>query len=123
MTVLFDVQLMKTIAVSVTGLAKDALHVHVGLLIFFAVRMLWRGRGGTLAAWLVVLAVTLGGEWVDRMGETARQVEVPIAAHIKDVWNTMLWPSLLALLWRWLPGTARRAPTAPSGDHAERAGE
>ncbi len=118
-----DVQLWKTIAVATSGLAKDALHVHVGLLIFFAVRMLWRGRGGTLAAWLVVLAVTLGGEWVDRLGEAARQVEVPMAAHIKDIWNTMLWPTLLALVWRWLPGMARRAPEAASGDHAQRAGE
>jgi hypothetical protein len=110
---LFDVDIMKTIAVSVSGLAKDALHVHVGLLIFFAVRMLWRGRGGTMAAWLVVLAVTLGGEWVDRLGEAARQVEVPITAHIKDIWNTMLWPTLLALLWRWLP----------SGNHRKSTGE
>lgn len=120
---MFDVQLWKTIAVESSGLAKDALHVHVGLLIFFAVRMLWRGRGGTLAAWLVALAVTFGGEWVDTMNENASLTEVPMAAHIKDVWNTMLWPTLLALMWRWLPGMARRAPEAASGDHAQRAGE
>lgn len=117
---MIDVDVWKTIAVATTGLAKDALHVHVGLLLFVGIRMLWWRRGGTLAAWLVVLAVTLGGEWVDLQNEIARRAEVPVAAHVKDIWNTLLWPTVLALLWRWLPGAAA---ASRSGDDAERVRE
>ncbi len=119
-----DIQAMKAVAVAATGLAKDALHVHVGLLIFFGVWLVWRGRAATLTAWLAVLVVTLGGEWLDLRNERTTGTDVPMAAHIKDIWNTMLWPTLLALLWRWLLERGTRAASgddtsAASGDDAK----
>src|SRR3990167_4127646 len=51
--------------IDATGLDKDALHIYFGLAVFLAVRLVWRWRGGWVAAWLVVLAMACGGEWLD----------------------------------------------------------
>lgn len=96
-----------------TGLSRDALHIHFGLAILLAVRSLWRGRWRWLAAWAAAFAFALLGEALDWRGEHLRGAEVPLSAHWHDIWNTMLWPSLIALLgWR----IERRQP---SGEHTE----
>lgn len=97
-----------------SGLSRDALHIHIGLTVFIAVRLLWRRRGGWAVAWLVALGFALGGEWLDLEGETLSNALQPLAAHWHDIWNTMVWPTILALIGRWLE--PRRAPPelAPS---------
>jgi hypothetical protein len=104
-----DFQIVKMLAVDFTGLAKDALHIHVGMAVFIMVRMVWRGRWGTAIAWLAATIAALGGEWLDWRTELATQATVVSSEHYKDIWNTMLWPTVLALLWRWLPLTARQS--------------
>lgn len=97
-----DFQQWKIDMIDVTGLAKDALHIHIGLLVFVVVRLVWRWRGGWIVAWLVALAFALGGEWLDMLAETGRSDIQPDAAHWHDVWNTMLWPTIFLLIGRWL---------------------
>jgi hypothetical protein len=99
--------------VEATGLAKDALHIHIGLLLFVAVRLLWRWRGGWWVAWFVALAAALGGEWLDIRAETVRSALQPDAAHWHDVWNTMLWPTVLLVVGRWLHPSAKPTATDP----------
>ncbi|MBX9727518.1 MAG: hypothetical protein K2X31_01295 [Sphingopyxis sp.] len=122
----FDFQQLKLLLLDTTGLAKDALHIHVGLALFIATRLVWRWRGGWTVAWLVALAATLGGEWSDALGEDKVHFPTPDGAHWHDIWNTMLWPTVLLLIGRWLE--PRRKPTPapkaePSGDNAEHAFE
>lgn len=96
-----DFQQWKLWMLSVTGLGKDALHVHVGLAIFFATRLVWGGRWGWLAGWCAALGFAITGELFDWQSEVARGFPVPLAEHWHDIWNTMLWPSLLAVAaWR-----------------------
>lgn len=108
-----DFQQWKTEVIDVTGLAKDALHVHIGLLVFVLVRLCWRWRGGWLIAWLAALAFALGGEWLDLRAEQAGGSIPPDADHWHDIWNTMLWPTLLLLVGRWLQ-PRRPAPAPPT---------
>jgi hypothetical protein len=109
-----DFQSAKLMLIGGTGLGKDALHVHFGLAVFVAVRLLWRWRFGWLLAWLAALTVTLGGEWLDVRGEALAGALQPDSAHWHDVWNTMLWPTVLAVLGRWLQPRARDAvPAGP----------
>lgn len=122
----FDFQQLKLGLLAFTGLGKDALHVHVGLALFVATRLLWRRRYGWLAAWVVALAAALTGEWLDAREEARIGWPMPDEAHWHDVWNTMLWPTVLLFLGRWLePHTvqALAAEPAASGDDAEHAFE
>ena len=110
-------QQLKLWLIGGTGLSKDALHIYAGLAIFLIVRTLWRGRRRTGAAWTLVLAAALAGEWIDIRGEHLRGALQPDAAHWHDVWNTLFWPSVLALIaWR----SERRRAGGGSGEDAER---
>ena len=95
----------KSWIVTATDLSKDALHIYFGLALFLLVRLAWRGRGGWIAAWLAVLAMACGGEWLDLTAEYSRAAIQPDAAHWHDIWNTMFWPTVLLLVGRWLPQT------------------
>lgn len=107
----------KVSVIDATGLDKDALHIYFGLAVFLAVRLVWRWRGGWVAAWLVVLAMACGGELLDVTAELGRSAIQPDAAHWHDIWNTMFWPTVLLLVGRWLQ-PAIKAPVAVEGDEA-----
>ena len=145
MTLIEIVSLFEARKISVleaTGLDKDARHIYFGLALFVLVRLIWRWRGGWFAAWLAVLAMACGGEWLDLTAEYNRSAIQPDAAHWHDIWNTMFWPTVLLLVGRWLqpkpkvpdiavdapdmdsfgresPGEEAPAP-AVSGENAER---
>ena len=93
-----------------TGLAKDALHIHVGLIVFFAAALLFRWPLRSWKPWAAALAVTLAGEAWDLWDSFHDGRRILIWANWKDVWNTMLWPSAILLLARGtrLFGTGRR---------------
>lgn len=113
---MMDFEAIKVQIITDTSLAKDALHVHIGLAIFIAVRLFtallgWR-RAGWLIAWLFALSAALGGEWLDYRAEQLGGAIVPDTEHWHDIWNTMLWPTLLLIIGPWLAPRARKAPTA-----------
>jgi len=97
----------KISVIEATGLDKDALHVYFGLTLFLLVRFAWRWRGGWLVAWLAVLAMACGGEWLDLTAEYSRSAIQPDAAHWHDIWNTMFWPTVLLVVGRWLQPKAK----------------
>lgn len=104
----------KTALVALTGLSRDALHMHIGLVILFAARLPWRGRrSGWLVGGLAVLAFAVAGEWMDRRGSAMVGDVTSWAGHWHDIWNTMLWPTLLAAAGWWT------SPDAPSDESAE----
>ncbi|HEY0597192.1 hypothetical protein [Sphingopyxis sp.] len=110
--------------VASADLSKDALHVYFGMALFLFVRLVWRWRGGWFAAWLAVLAMACGGEWLDVTAEISRSAIQPDSAHWHDIWNTMFWPTVLLLVGRWLQPRARmvpeETPDEASGEDAER---
>lgn len=118
-----DFQIWKQWMVDSTGLTKDALHIYFGLMVFLCVRLVWRWRFGWTLAWLVTLAFTLGGEWLDLHSIAALEMLQPDAEHWHDVWNTMLWPTVLLLIGRWLEprrsAKATEIAETPSGEDAE----
>mgnify|MGYP006315283651 CR=1 FL=1 len=113
-----DFQALKLHIIDSTGLAKDALHVYAGLAVFIAVRLIWRWRGGWLVAWLATLAAAVAVEYIDILGEGQRGVPQPDPAHWHDIWNTMVWPTVLLLVGRWLQPKPR-PKSEPSGDLAD----
>ena len=111
-----DLQNLKLYLIDLTGLGRDALHVYAGLAVFLTVRLLWRWRGGWVIAWLAALALASSIEWLDMRAEGQAGVLQPDPAHWHDVWNTMVWPTVLLLIGRWLHP---RPKTKPSDDLAD----
>jgi hypothetical protein len=113
----------KVSVIDATGLDKDALHIYFGLALFLTIRLVWRWRGGWIVAWLAVIAMACGGEWLDMTAEVGRSAIQPDPAHWHDIWNTAFWPTVLMLVGRWLQPKAKvpaDAPEPASGEDAER---
>jgi len=83
-----------------TGLAKDALHIHVGLLVFFAAALVFRWPLKSWKPWIAAFAAALAGEAWDIWDSIDDGRRILPAANWKDVWNTMLWPTAILLLAR-----------------------
>ena len=111
-----DLQNLKLYLIDATGLGRDALHVYAGLTVFLIVRLLWRGRGGWVIAWLAALALGLSIEWLDMQAEGKAGVPQPDPAHWHDVWNTMVWPTVLLLIGPWLQPKSKTEPSVDLAD-------
>ena len=110
---------VKQSVVLFTGLDMDALHVHVGILAQVGVALLMRRSLASLWPWLVLLAAALANEYYDLTYEIwpADARERQYMESVRDVWNTMLMPTLLLFLCRFAPRLfVRTAPAEVPGD-------
>ena len=81
-------------------LAKDALHIHVGLAIFLGAALLFRWPLRSWKPWLVVAAAALAGEVWDLRDTLVLGGPIPWAGQGKDLVSTTFWPTVLMLLAR-----------------------
>ena len=88
---------IKTALSDALGISKDALHIHIGLALFVALAFVLRGR--VLLPWLAVLLLQLGNEVLDLVHEHELELR-HIVDSARDTLNTMLWPTVAALLFR-----------------------
>jgi hypothetical protein len=102
---------LKTDLAAFAGISKDALHVHLGLFLFVAAVLVLRRSPGSLLPWLLVLALEFANEVVDTLHWHEGAWSFDLAESAKDLINTMLWPTLLALLARF-SATWRKAPSS-----------
>ena len=102
-------QIKEAIAVW-TDLERDALHIYAAMLVQVGAALVLRKRLSHWLPWAVVLAFAVGNEWLDAFADdVVEQWELDSGLH--DLWNTMLLPTLLLLLVRFVP--ALFAPKAP----------
>ena len=94
-------QEIKLLLVENLHLAKDALHIYIAVLVFFASCLLFGWRVSQLRPLLVVLIVALAGEAWDLRDELSYGELVRITAHVKDIVNTLAVPALLWILARF----------------------
>ena len=81
-------------------LAKDALHVHVGLAVFLGAALLFRWPLKSWKPWLAVAAAAVAGEVWDLRDTLVRDAPLHLAGQAKDLVSTVLWPTVLMLLAR-----------------------
>jgi cell shape-determining protein MreD len=88
------------------GLAKDALHVYVGLTVMFGSALLFGWRLSSWRPWLAVLIAALAGEAWDIRDRWVIGFPQEWSGNWHDLWNTLFWPSVFLLLARrtWLFG-------------------
>jgi hypothetical protein len=100
-----------------TGLDMDALHVHVGVLAQIAVALALRRSLASPWPWLIVLAAAIANEYYDLAYETwpDPERERQLMEGVRDIWNTMLLPTVLLILCRFAPHLfVRPAPAETS---------
>lgn len=85
------------------GLAKDALHIYVALIVVIAVLAVFRWRLGSAKPLLLVLLVALAGEAWDIRDSLTHHMPLDFGANWHDIWNTLFWPIVLTGLARWTP--------------------
>ena len=79
------------------GLAKDALHIYVALLVMFGGALLFGWRLSSWRPWLLVAAVAVAGEAWDMRDRLVAGVAQSPRGNLHDLWNTLFWPSVILL--------------------------
>ncbi len=114
-----DYTQLKELIEQFSGLGRDALHIHVALLIYFLVAVLFRRSRRSLVPWLAVFALAVANEahdqWLDVSGGGPAWA---MGESLKDLWNTMLWPTVLMLLGRYTSWTLWQ-PKQPQAGEAQ----
>ncbi len=82
------------------GLAKDALHIYVALIVFFGSCLLFGWKAGQWKPWIAVLAAALIGEAWDLRDSIVYGTRIYPAENWKDIWNTLAVPTILMLAAR-----------------------
>ena len=98
-----------------SGLSMDALHVHAGVIGQLALAFLLRRTLASPLPWLAVLAAAIANEWSDLSFDAWPNRQVQYDESLRDVWNTMLMPTLLLIIARFAPHlvTRRESSSAP----------
>lgn len=104
----------KVYMVQYSGLSRDALHVHIGIALYFALVFLLRRQAGSWVPALVVLGLCLLGEVFDiihviELGQHQKPFE-----NLHDIANTMAWPVIFTLFARW---RNRAVDVGEQGEH------
>lgn len=86
--------------VDTTGLSRDALHIHVGLLIMVIGFVFLGSFRRVVGVWLLVLAIAIVNELFDLHAWYGWTGGFNWLDSIHDLINTMLWPSVLLLAAR-----------------------
>lgn len=92
-------------------MSKDALHIHLGLFVFLAAAFLLRRPLRSVWPWLSTLALELLNELLDVFHWHAGSFSFEITDNLKDVANTMFWPTVVFLFARFAAARAA-GPTA-----------
>jgi hypothetical protein len=94
--------------VEFVGLTNDAMHVHGSILILFVSAIVLRRRPDSIWCWLIVLIAELFNEYADLRGTAPGEATNEAAIH--DLYNTMLWPTLILILGRFLFPPRKKEP-------------
>ncbi len=102
---------LKTEVSELLGFSKDALHVHIGLAIFFGVALVFRRSLASWAPWLTLLAFELANELMDTFHLHEGAFGFQMGDSLKDILNTMFWPTILLIAVRWQGRAQRSSPS------------
>ena len=87
---------IKTELTALLLLSRDALHIHFGLGLYFLAVLVFKRGFASPIPWLVVLAFELVNEGLDAYHD------FEVVGAVRDILNTMLWPTIALLVGRWL---------------------
>ncbi|MDO4905400.1 MAG: hypothetical protein Q4A16_07615 [Lautropia sp.] len=99
---------------------RDALHVHVGLVLFIVFSAVFRGGHRFRTALVLVTAICFMGEAFDAFNRLSRDRPIYWLGSLKDVVNTLLWPCLFYFCGPWIAKLlgfelSLKMPAGPAG--------
>ena len=94
-------QLAKLWLVGQLGMAKDALHICIGLAVFLVVAALFRWPLRDVRPLAAVLLAAVAGEAWDLLDTWNAGQRLRWDRSWHDIWLTALWPAILFALARW----------------------
>ncbi|CAB1208443.1 hypothetical protein [Acinetobacter bouvetii] len=94
-------QELKIFIINFTELSRDALHIHLGLLLFLVVAFFHhRQLKSKWAIWTVVI-VAIAAELFDARDDLINHGLWRIGASMHDIINTIFWPLIIWLMARF----------------------
>ena len=96
-----------------SGLERDALHIHFALLVYLLAMFVFRQTRRSRFPWLVVLFFELLNELFDLKRSQMAGMPLPWEESVKDLWNTMLWPTVLLIVGRYTTLFEHRTHRSP----------
>ena len=96
-----DYAALKNLIVAYAGLEKDAVHIHAALLLYVLALWLFRQSRRSRFPWLFVLAILGANEIYDLIHNWPDGPAWALSQSGKDLWNTMLWPTVLLFVGRY----------------------
>ena len=90
----------KLFLVDTTGLAKDALHIYVALIVFFGSCLLFGWKARQWKPWLLVLLAAVTGEALDLRDQLAGHTALLWHEGAKDLINTLMVPTIILIAAR-----------------------
>lgn len=91
---------IKEFLVGLSDLSKDALHVHIAVLLYLGACVLFRWKVRDARPWLLVLTIALVNEALDLRYRYAITQELLWPDSVHDMLNTMALPTALFLVAR-----------------------
>lgn len=110
---------IKNFIVDFSGLAKDALHIYVALIVFLGACLIFGWRASQWKPVVLVLAVVVVGEIIDIHDTQIIEKRVFLDGNWHDIWNTMLAPIALFLFARFTNIFKSTEPAPPVPDDTE----
>ncbi|MEK9210801.1 hypothetical protein [Sphingomonas sp. 2378] len=86
----------------ITGLPDSTLHVHAGMAILVLTALVMRRKPWDWRCWLTVLVIETVNEAYDLLQPFYPTDEGNLPASWSDMWETMLWPTVILLTFAWL---------------------
>lgn len=84
-----------------TGLPDDALHIHAGMLVMVLTAVLLRRAPWTFWPWFAVAVAETANELYDLFQPYYPTDEGNITASLHDFWMTLLWPTVILVLFSY----------------------
>ena len=106
---------LKTIVTETVGLSKDALHIHIGLAIYFGAMFLLRAAPTSPRPVIIVLVVELINEVSDTFHLRRGAWQVWNNDPVTDIVNTMIWPVTILAFFRVRSWWRNRKPNPEVG--------
>lgn len=94
-------QSLKLVVLESLNLSKDAVHMHIGLMVLFLAVILWRRGRLDYVTLLPVFLVAIVMECLDIRDDMESLGHMRWSAYAHDIINTVIWPTLAVFSYKW----------------------